>query len=118
FTVFMNGDPDGISARLIGKDNLKDIAVLKVEATGLPTAVLGNSTETRVGEPVVAIGSPLGHTATVTSGIVSSTNRKLEEVGRMPDIRKPQIYLQTDAAINRGNSGGPLFNASGEVIGV
>jgi S1-C subfamily serine protease len=118
FTVFMNGASDGIPAKLVGKDNYKDIAVLKVDGKNLPAAVLGNSSTTRVGEPVVAIGSPLGHTATVTSGIVSSTNRKLEEVGRSPDIRKPQIYLQTDAAINRGNSGGPLFNAAGEVIGV
>jgi len=118
FTVFINGDSEGKPAKLVGKDNYKDIAVLKVDASGLPAAVLGNSTQTRVGEPVVAIGSPLGHTATVTAGIVSSTSRKLEEVGRSPDIRKPQIYLQTDAAINRGNSGGPLFNAAGEVIGV
>ena len=118
FTVFMNGDPEGKPATLVGRDNYKDIAVLKVDASNLPAAVLGNSSETRVGEPVVAIGSPLGHTATVTAGIVSSTSRKLEEVGRTPDIRKPQIYLQTDAAINRGNSGGPLFNAVGEVIGV
>ncbi|MCB1217236.1 trypsin-like peptidase domain-containing protein [bacterium] len=118
FSVFIGEDKDGIPAELIGKDNYKDIAVLKVDANGLPAAVLGKSAESRVGEPVVAIGSPLGHAATVTAGILSSNTRKLEEVGRSYDIRKPQIYLQTDAAINRGNSGGPLFNAQGEVIGV
>lgn len=118
FTVYLSEDGEGMPAELIGSDNYKDIAVLKVDASGLPAAVLGKSSETRVGEPVVAIGSPLGHAATVTAGILSSNTRKLEEVGRSPDIRKPQIYLQTDAAINRGNSGGPLFNAEGEVIGV
>ncbi|MCB1221283.1 MAG: trypsin-like peptidase domain-containing protein [Planctomycetales bacterium] len=120
FTVYLGEDTtkDGLPATLVGKDNYKDIAVLKVDATGLPAAVLGKSGESRVGEPVVAIGSPLGHAATVTAGILSSNTRKLEEVGRSYDIRKPQIYLQTDAAINRGNSGGPLFNAQGEVIGV
>lgn len=118
FTVFIGEDSEGMPAELIGSDNYKDIAVLKVDASGLPSAVLGNSSDTRVGEPVVAIGSPLGHAATVTAGILSSNTRKLEEVGRSYDIRKPQIYLQTDAAINRGNSGGPLFNAQGEVIGV
>ena len=118
FTVYIDTESDGLPATLVGMDNYKDIAVLKVDATGLPAAVLGNSSMSRVGEPVVAIGSPLGHAATVTAGILSSNTRKLEEVGRRYDIRKPQTYLQTDAAINRGNSGGPLFNAQGEVIGV
>ncbi len=118
FTVYIDEDSEGLPAELIGADNYKDIAVLKVDASGLPAAVLGNSSDSRVGEPVVAIGSPLGHAATVTAGILSSNTRKLEEVGRSYDIRKPQTYLQTDAAINRGNSGGPLFNARGEVIGV
>ena len=107
-----------MDAELVGVDRMKDIAVLKIDGKGLPTAVLGNSGVTRIGEPVVAIGSPLGYEATVTAGILSTNKRSLEDLGRPMDIRKPQKYLQTDAAINQGNSGGPLLNADGEVIGV
>jgi len=105
-------------AKLIGLDSFKDIAVLKIDATGLPAAPLGNSDTVRIGEPVVAIGSPLGFEATVTSGIISTNKRKMEDLGRPTDARSPQNYLQTDAAINRGNSGGPLIDARGEVIGI
>jgi len=110
---------DSYDAKLIGTDNFKDIAVLKIDAgKDLPVAVLGHSGETRIGEPVVAIGSPLGYEATITAGIVSSNYRDLESVHRPADARRPQYLIQTDAAINQGNSGGPLVNANGEVIGV
>jgi serine protease Do len=111
-------DGTTLDAELIGTDTFKDIAVLKVDSNDLSVAILGDSDATRIGEPVVAIGSPLGFEATVTAGIVSAANRSLEDMGRPTDIRRPQGYIQTDAAINRGNSGGPLLNAEGEVIGV
>ncbi|MCH7471963.1 trypsin-like peptidase domain-containing protein [bacterium] len=111
-------DGTELPAKLLGIDSFKDIAVLKVNAENLPVAVLGDSSSTRIGEPVIAIGSPLGIEATVTAGIISSNRRTLEDLGRTGDIRQPQYYLQTDAAINLGNSGGPLINARGEVIGV
>jgi len=118
FVVHMY-DGETYDAKLIGTDNFKDIAVLKVDAgKDLPVAVLGHSGQTRIGEPVVAIGSPLGYEATLTAGIVSSNYRDLEEVHRPADARRPQYLIQTDAAINQGNSGGPLLNADGEVIGV
>jgi len=120
--------PDGkkMPAKLVGKDEFKDIAVLKIEAKDkLPVARLGDSDTTRIGEPVIAIGSPIGFSATVTAGIVSANNRSISDMRGLDDsdsgaedIRKPQHYLQTDAAINRGNSGGPLINSDGEVIGV
>lgn len=118
FAVHMY-DGETYDAELVGTDNFKDIAVLKIDAgDDLPVAVLGHSGETRVGEPVVAIGSPLGYEATLTAGIVSSNFRDLKDVNRPADVRRPQYLIQTDAAINQGNSGGPLLNADGEVIGV
>ena len=105
-------------AELVGTDPYKDIAVLKVDGKDLPVAALGDSEASRVGEPVVAIGSPLGYQQSVTSGIISMNKRTLEDLGRQNDVRRPQQYIQTDAAINQGNSGGPLLNADGEVIGV
>lgn len=117
FTVRMNGGKE-FSAKLIGADEIKDIAVLKVDAGNLPVAPLGDSDKVRIGEPVIAIGSPLGFQATVTAGIISTNHRSLSDLGQADDPRTPQTYLQTDAAINRGNSGGPLLNAAGEVIGV
>jgi len=112
-------DGTAYEAELIGVDNFKDIAVLKIQADEeLPVAILGDSSKTRVGEPVVAIGSPLGYQASVTAGIVSTNYRSRDDLGRASDVRRPQAYIQTDAAINRGNSGGPLLNADGEVIGV
>jgi serine protease Do len=118
FIVHTN-DGESYPAELIGADNFKDIAVLKIDTDHeLPVAVLGDSDATRIGEPVIAIGSPLGYEATVTAGIVSTNKRSLEDLGRPSDIRRPQSMIQTDAAINQGNSGGPLLNAEGEVIGV
>lgn len=97
-------------ARVLGKDKELDIAMIKIDATHLPFAALGDSDAARVGEWVVAIGNPLGLEHTVTQGIISAKSRKL--TGGL------EAFLQTDAAINRGNSGGPLLNLRGEVIGI
>ena len=106
---FFNGDE--LTAELIGTDPNTDIALLKVEADGpLPFVPFGDSNSARVGDWVVAMGNPLGQGFSVSAGIVSARNRALS--GSYDD------YIQTDAAINRGNSGGPLFNMDGEVIGV
>jgi serine protease Do len=101
-------------ATLVGTDALTDLAVIKIEATGLTVAALGDSDALKVGETVVAIGNPLGTNlaGSVTSGIVSALNRVISTGGYS------QKYIQTDAAINPGNSGGPLLNIEGEVIGV
>ena len=99
--------------RSIGTDDETDLAVLKIEAgRDLPFVKLGNSDQARVGEWVLAMGSPFGLTRTVTAGIVSQTNRET------PQGTAFQKFIQTDAAINKGNSGGPLVNMNGEVIGV
>ncbi|WP_299729772.1 DegQ family serine endoprotease [uncultured Tateyamaria sp.] len=106
---FFNGTE--LEAELIGTDPNTDIALLKVEASGaLPFVPFGDSDGARVGDWVVAMGNPLGQGFSVSAGIVSARNRALS--GTYDD------YIQTDAAINRGNSGGPLFNMDGEVIGV
>lgn len=99
------------TARVIGVDKLSDTAVLKIEAQNLPTVRIGNPAETRVGEWVLAIGSPFGFENTVTAGIVSAKSRSLPEEGYVP-------FIQTDVALNPGNSGGPLLNTHGEVIGI
>jgi serine protease Do len=98
-------------AELIGTDERSDIAVLKVDATELPSVKLGNSTNLKVGEWVLAIGSPFGFDHSVTAGIISAMGRSLPNENYIP-------FIQTDVAINPGNSGGPLFNLKGEVIGV
>lgn len=110
--------PDGATATgtLVGADAGYDLAVVKVERTGLPTLELGSSDSVRVGDIAVAIGSPLGLQGTVTSGIVSSLERPVTAGGQGDTSFINAI--QTDAAINPGNSGGPLVNGSGEVIGV
>lgn len=105
-------DQRQLTAEIIGSDASSDIAILKVEATDLPAVKLGNSKSLRVGEWVMAIGSPLGFEYSVTSGIVSAKNRTFGSVDRYVP------FIQTDVAINPGNSGGPLFNMRGEVIGV
>src|SRR6478672_12076102 len=100
-------------AKVIGTDDETDLAVLKIEAGhDLPFVKLGNSDQARVGEWVLAMGSPFGLTRTVTAGIVSQTNRET------PQGTAFQKFIQTDAAINKGNSGGPLVNMNGEVIGI
>jgi serine protease Do len=98
-------------AKVIGADELTDIAVLKIDARGLPAVKLGDPRSIRVGEWVLAIGSPFGLENTVTAGIVSATSRSLPDGIYVP-------FIQTDAAVNPGNSGGPLLNMNGEVIGI
>ncbi|OED39299.1 hypothetical protein AB833_17035 [Chromatiales bacterium (ex Bugula neritina AB1)] len=98
-------------AELIGADDRTDVAVLKVEATGLPTLTLGNSDKLKVGQWVLAIGSPFGFEYTATQGIASALTRSLPNENYVP-------FIQTDVAVNPGNSGGPLFDLDGNVIGV
>ena len=100
---------------VLGVDRLTDLAVIRVEASGLPTVTLGDSEQLRPGEWAIAIGNPLGLDNTVTAGIISATGRSSSQV-RVPDKRVN--FIQTDAAINPGNSGGPLLNEQGQVIGV
>ncbi|RRV20773.1 DegQ family serine endoprotease [Stutzerimonas nitrititolerans] len=104
-------DRSELEAKLVGADPRTDVAVLKVEGKGLPTVQLGDSSKLKVGEWVLAIGSPFGFDHTVTAGIVSATGRSLPNESYVP-------FIQTDVAINPGNSGGPLFNLKGEVIGI
>ncbi|MBG0833443.1 trypsin-like peptidase domain-containing protein [Planomonospora sp. ID67723] len=107
------------SAQIIGRDPESDLAVVRPEETfGMPEITLGNSDNVVVGDPVIAIGSPLGLTGTVTTGIVSSLNRPVQAGEENSSDTTWFSAIQTDAAINPGNSGGPLVNASGEVIGV
>ena len=103
-----------VNAELVGTDEMTDIAVVKVDAKDLPTAKFSNSDEVVVGEPAIAIGNPLGleFQGSVTVGVISALNRTLELSDRRVKL------FQTDAAINQGNSGGPLLNADGEVIGI
>ncbi|WP_431916953.1 S1C family serine protease [Nonomuraea jabiensis] len=109
-------------AKIVGRDPGSDLAVIKPEDTfGTPEITLGNSDQVVVGDPVIAIGSPLGLTGTVTTGIVSSLNRPViagDETGAGTEEPAYISAIQTDAAINPGNSGGPLVNGKGEVVGV
>ena len=104
-------DKREFKAKVLGLDKPSDVAVLKIDAKDLPTVKIGSSENARVGEWVVAIGSPFGFENSVTAGIVSAKSRSLPDEGYVP-------FLQTDVAINPGNSGGPLFNMNGEVIGI
>jgi serine protease Do len=104
-------DKREFKAKVLGADKRTDVALLKIEATNLPVAKLGDSARLKVGEWVLAIGSPFGLDNTVTAGIVSAKGRSLAHENFVP-------FIQTDAAINPGNSGGPLFNMKGEVIGI
>lgn len=107
------------TATLVGRDTSYDLAVLKIDVTGAPALVLGNSDKIQVGDPVIAIGSPLGLQGTVTSGIISAKNRPVTTSSDNTAGESAFINaLQTDAAINPGNSGGPLVDATGAVIGV
>jgi S1-C subfamily serine protease len=114
--VFSDGS--GSEARIVGRDPASDIAVLKVEKPGLVAASLGESDGLVVGDPVVAIGSPLGLAGTVTSGIVSALNRPVRLSGEGSDTNAVISAVQTDAPINPGNSGGALVDATGAVIGI
>ena len=114
--VFSDGS--GSTARIVGRDPASDIAVLKVEKPGLVTASLGTVAHVVVGDPVVAIGSPLGLAGTVTSGIVSALDRPVRLAGEGSDTNAVIDAVQTDAAINPGNSGGALVDSTGAVIGI
>lgn len=104
-------DKREFKAKIIGADKRTDVALIKIEATGLPAAKLGDPAQIKVGEWVVAIGSPFGFDNSVTAGIVSAKGRSLPQENYVP-------FIQTDVAINPGNSGGPLFNMRGEVVGI
>jgi serine protease Do len=108
-------DGRSFEGRVLGSDPLTDVAVVKIEATDLPTVSIGDSNQLQPGEWAIAIGNPLGLDSTVTAGIISATGRSSSDIG-VPDKRVG--FIQTDAAINPGNSGGPLVNAAGEVIGM
>lgn len=98
-------------AKLIGIDTKGDVAIIKIDATNLPVVKIGNPNDLKIGQWVIAIGAPFGFTNTVTAGIVSSKDRMLPNNAFVR-------FIQTDAAVNPGNSGGPLFNLNGEVIGI
>jgi serine protease Do len=98
-------------AKVLGADPVTDVAVLRIDAKDLPTVRLGDAKQVQVGDPVLAIGSPFGFEETATQGIVSAKGRSLPGDGAVP-------FIQTDAAVNPGNSGGPLFDGSGAVVGI
>jgi serine protease Do len=100
-----------LTAQVVGSDERSDLALLKIDATGLPAVKLGDSSKLRPGQWVLAIGSPFGFDYSVTAGIVSAKGRSLATEQYVP-------FIQTDVAINPGNSGGPLFNLDGEVVGI
>lgn len=109
-----------MEAMIIGRDPSTDIALLKVDASGLPSMPFGNSDDVKVGEWVLAVGNPFNLTSTVTAGIVSAKARSInilqQDANR--DIFPIESFIQTDAAVNPGNSGGALVNAAGELIGI
>jgi serine protease Do len=109
-TVKLN-DKREFKAKVIGADRRTDVALIKIDASGLVPVKFGDPTKLRVGEWVVAIGSPFGFENTVTAGIVSAKGRSLPQENFVP-------FIQTDVAVNPGNSGGPLFNMTGEVVGI
>ena len=104
-------DKREFKAKTIGTDKRTDVALIKIEANGLPAVKLADTNQLKVGEWVVAIGSPFGFDNSVTAGIVSAKGRSLPQENYVP-------FIQTDVAINPGNSGGPLFNMRGEVVGI
>ena len=111
-TVTLYGDSTEYEATIVGTDSQTDLAVLKIDKTDLTAAEFGDSDQAVVGEFVMAVGSPLGLDTTVTQGIVSAVNREVESDGTK------YTCIQTDAAINSGNSGGALINSDGKVIGI
>ena len=112
-TVNIYGDDTEYEAKIIGTDSETDLAVIKIDKTGLTPATLGNSDNVKVGEFAMAVGNPLGLQNSVTCGVISALNRDVED-----SDGKKYTLLQTDAAINSGNSGGALVNSKGEVIGI
>ena len=110
-TVKLADQKREFKAKVVGLDRRTDVALLKVDATGLPTIPLGDSAKVEPGQWVAAIGSPFGFANTITAGIVSATSRALPQESFVP-------FIQTDVAVNPGNSGGPLINLKGEVVGI
>lgn len=112
YVYFQNGDKK--KAVSVAKDNSKDLAIIRADQSGLPFVTFGDSDKIEIGEMAIAIGNPLGEqlSGTVTVGVISALNRQLKIDGRSMDL------VQTDAAINKGNSGGALINRKGEVIGM
>lgn len=110
--VKLYGTDETFDAKIVGKDSQTDLAVLKIEKNGLTAAEFADSDEAVVGEFAMAVGSPLGLDTTVTTGIISAVNREVESDGNK------YVCIQTDAAINSGNSGGALVNSDGKVIGI
>jgi len=110
-TVRLANDKREFKAKVVGADRRTDVALLKIDATALPTVTLGNSADLKVGNWVAAIGSPFGFENTITAGIVSAKGRSLPDESFVP-------FIQTDVAVNPGNSGGPLLNLKGEVVGI
>ena len=108
-------DKREFTATLVGTDPNTDIALLKIDATGLPVIIMGNSDELRVGEWVLAVGNPFNLTSTVTAGIVSA---KARNINILNADMKIESFIQTDAAVNPGNSGGALVNTRGELVGI
>ena len=113
-SVILN-DGRRFDGKVLGSDPVTDLAVVQVEATNLPTVIIGDSDQLQPGEWAIAIGNPLGLDHTVTKGIISAIGRSSSDIG---EGNKRIDFIQTDAAINPGNSGGPLLNAKGEVIGI
>jgi serine protease Do len=111
-------DKSEYKAKLIGTDPTTEVALIKIDADNLPAVVLGNSDNVQIGEWVLAIGSPLNLTSTVTAGIVSALSRDVNIIRSKNNLSGIEDFIQTDAAINPGNSGGALLNTRGEVIGI
>ena len=119
FSPKADGVPQDAPAEIVGRDPMTDLAVLKVSnVDGLTVAALGDSSKVKVGDPVLALGSPLGLKRTVTSGIVSALKRPVRLTGEGTDTDGAADAIQTDASINPGNSGGPLVDMSGAVVGI
>lgn len=112
---FVKLDSKTLKAKVIGYDKITDLAVLKINAKNLPAATFANSSDVQLGDYVVAVGSPNGNT---TTGIVSSTNRKMKKQDSISGLSMQYDVIQTDATINPGNTGGALCNLNGEVIGI
>jgi len=110
-TVYLYNDTTPYEAKIVGKDAQTDLAVIKIDKSNLPAATLGNSDNTKVGEFAMAVGNPLGMQSSITCGVISALNREITD-----DEGTLYKLIQTDAAINSGNSGGALVNSKGEVI--
>ena len=111
-------DKRSFVARLVGNDPSSDLAVIKIEADGLEPLQFGNSDEVKIGEWVLAVGNPFNLTSTVTAGIVSAKARNINILGNKMSNAPIESFIQTDAAVNPGNSGGALVNLKGELVGI